>query len=828
MESKNFNSLYDKYYYDHCCGATYVRNDHWMSFFGSIAKSIKQEINPSTVLDAGCAKGFLVEALRSLDIQTWGIDISEFAIDNVHESIQPYCFVQSLTTDLEQDYSLITCIEVLEHMPEQDAKVAIQNMCSHSQDILFSSSPNDYKEATHINVHPPEYWVEQFARYSFFRDLDFDASFLTPWAVRFRHSDDPSHRVLGQYERKLWLLIRENTDLRESTLQLQHQVSYYKSQLEQTQTQLEQTHATIQGMESSKFWKTRNLWFSAKKLFKLSEISSLRFRSHLYNPSNDLYHIWTEKSEPTIHEVKRQRIDEDKFAYRPLISIVLPVYKISTQILFETLQSISNQSYTNWEVCIALADLENQKNSNLIKEFSNKDKRFKVNILPENLGISGNSNQSLKLSQGEFIALLDHDDILAPFALFECVKKLNSQPDLDFLYSDKDCINEDGNIRSRLLLKPQWSPEILYSANYLTHLCIIRRKLVNDLGGFKSDTDGAQDWDLFLRVSEVTTKIARIEGVLYHWRIIEGSTSLGIESKPYASDGQLQTIRQHLLRKNLSAHAIPHPKSGFHIKWSNTSSKSLILLDGNVTFDELSACLAKLSITLEANLHQVKVLLSNNNFNLHRNAIDKLTKALTFSIDWLSIEENKYEAINCIVNEARHDSILFLSGKVQDFHDNWLGELTAWVTNNPSIGFASALVLTKNNIVVESGLVVDKFNNTYPLFYGEPIHNYGIFGGPLWYRNCSASSPWAVAFNIQDYRKVGGLDDKSSSFNHAIVQLCQAILKTGKRGMVNPHSQVFLENLPATHLPEFDNSLFQDPYFHPQLNPVFPLSLKIK
>ena len=867
IKSENINSLYDKYYYDHCCGVTYVRNDHWMSFFNGIAKSIQEEINPSTVLDAGCAKGFLVEAMRSLDIQAWGIDVSAFAITHVHESIQEYCSVQSLTIDLVQDYSLITCIEVLEHMPEKDAKAAIKNMCSHSQDILFSSSPNDYKEATHINVHPPEYWVEQFARYGFFRDLDFDASFLTPWAIRFRYSADPGYRIISQYERKLSLLIRENNDLRESTLQLQSQVSGYKTQLEQTQSQLEQTQSQLEqtqsqleqtqsqleqtqsqlkiaqselvdiygliaAMESSKFWKIRKLWFASKKALHLGRIS--RFL-HLKLPKakqfTDSYQSWIHNNEPTFEEIKQQHIREKSFQFSPLISIILPVYKVPTKILFETLQSVINQSYTNWEVCIALADLENKENLDLLVKLSKKDSRFKIKILHKNLGISGNSDQALELSKGEFIALLDHDDTLVPYALFMCVEKLNSDPTIDFLYSDKDCIDESGKIRSRLLLKPEWSPEILYSANYLTHLCIIRRTLVSDIGGFNSETDGAQDWDLFFRVSEKTSKIARVEGVLYHWRIIEGSTSLGMSSKPYAATGQLQTIRQHLFRAKLPAHAIPHPESGFHIQWLTQSTGSIIIVDGNVSFEELSSCLKRLSKFEKVELHEIKVLISSQNFSTNNYTIRKIEKNLSYSIDWILIDKEAevLKLINKSISEINRSSIIFLSGKIQNFSNNWVEELIGWVNNNPNIGFTSALVLTQDNIVVEAGLVVDQLNNIYPLFRGEPIHHYGIFGGPLWYRNCDASSPWAVAFNYQDYKKACELFSSTScSWSDSITQLCQIIRKQGKRGMVNPHCRAFLSSLPEFNSYTFDDSIHMSQYFHPQLSPTFPLTLKIQ
>jgi SAM-dependent methyltransferase len=205
---------FDAYYYAHCCGRPYDRSSEWFQFFGGIANRIVSDLCPHTVLDAGCAIGLLVEELRKREVEAFGLDISDYAIGEVHESVKPYCWVGSVTDPFPQRYDLIVSMEVLEHMPKNLAEVALENMCRHTDQVLFSSSPFDYKEATHYNVQPPEYWAEQFARHGFFRDVDFDAYFVTPWAVLFRRNSTPSHLMIKDYERKFWLLWKENTDLR--------------------------------------------------------------------------------------------------------------------------------------------------------------------------------------------------------------------------------------------------------------------------------------------------------------------------------------------------------------------------------------------------------------------------------------------------------------------------------------------------------------------------------------------------------------------------------------------------------------------------------------
>ena len=177
------------------------------------------DIAPATVLDAGCAMGFLVEALRDQGVDAFGIDVSEYGLSQARADIRPFCRQDSVTEPFPRRFDLIVCIEVLEHLPAADAPRAVQNIAGHSDDVLFSSTPDDYREATHFNVQPPEFWAELFAREDMYRDVDYDASYITPWAVRFRRRRDPPARQVAQYERLVRRLVAENRALRELTLE---------------------------------------------------------------------------------------------------------------------------------------------------------------------------------------------------------------------------------------------------------------------------------------------------------------------------------------------------------------------------------------------------------------------------------------------------------------------------------------------------------------------------------------------------------------------------------------------------------------------------------
>ena len=265
---------FDAFYYGHCCGVPYVRNEQWLGFFGNIAGRIAADIAPKRVLDAGCAMGFLVETLRERGVDAHGIDLSAFAIEQVHPPIRPFCRVGSITGDLGGDYDLIISIEVVEHMPTREAEAAIANICAHTGDVLFSSTPIDYREPTHVNVHPPEYWAEQFARHGFYRDVDYDATYILPWSLRFRKRSEPMHRLVYDYERRYWELLHAASDARSYATDLQKTfagVEAERDRLVREQaaltTEVAQHRDTIAHMERSVFWRLRMQWLRLKLLF---------------------------------------------------------------------------------------------------------------------------------------------------------------------------------------------------------------------------------------------------------------------------------------------------------------------------------------------------------------------------------------------------------------------------------------------------------------------------------------------------------------------------------------------------------------------------------
>jgi SAM-dependent methyltransferase len=223
---------YDAYYFATGCGRPYRRDAEWLAFFARIADRLHRDIGPKSALDAGCAFGFLVEALRQLGVEAFGIDVSSYAIAQVDPAVRGHCRVASVTEPILGRYDLVICIEVLEHLEPADAERALDNLTAIADDVVFSSTPSDFKEASHVNVRPPAYWAEAFARRGFIRDVAYDASFITPWAVRFRRSSEPVARVVSAYETRMWDLTQELGARRQLNLEQRSQLADGTRELE--------------------------------------------------------------------------------------------------------------------------------------------------------------------------------------------------------------------------------------------------------------------------------------------------------------------------------------------------------------------------------------------------------------------------------------------------------------------------------------------------------------------------------------------------------------------------------------------------------------------
>lgn len=267
---------------------------------------------------------------------------------------------------------------------------------------------------------------------------------------------------------------------------------------------------------------------------------------HLRYRVKDNYERWIESNFPNFVEIAKMRKELDNFHYNPLISVVVPTYNTDLRFLKECLDSVIGQVYENWELIIIDDCSPDKAVREYVEEYAKTDTRIKYKFLKKNLGISGATNEAVKLSSGEFIGIFDHDDILWPNALFETVKVLNKNHDIDFIYTDEDKITEDSHHHLGYVFKPDFNPDFMHSVNYFTHFTVLRKSLYDAVGGERAEYNGAQDWDLYLRVCQKTTKIYHIPKICYSWRIHDASTAKSTDSKPYVVEAQRNALLDDL------------------------------------------------------------------------------------------------------------------------------------------------------------------------------------------------------------------------------------------------------------------------------------------
>lgn len=259
---------------------------------------------------------------------------------------------------------------------------------------------------------------------------------------------------------------------------------------------------------------------------------------HLRVRVKDNYERWIEENFPDFVEIAKSRKEITGFTYKPLISIIVPTYNTDKRFLIECLDSVIGQIYENWELIIVDDNSPNKEVRKYIETYATTDERIKYSFLKKNLGIAGATNKAVELASGEFVGIFDHDDILWPNALFETVKSLNIDKNIDFIYTDEDKITEDSHHHLGYVFKPDFNPDFMHSVNYFTHFTVVRKSLYDEIGGERPEYNGAQDWDLYLRICQKTTKIHHIQKVCYSWRIHDASTAKSTDSKPYVLDAQ--------------------------------------------------------------------------------------------------------------------------------------------------------------------------------------------------------------------------------------------------------------------------------------------------
>ena len=805
MPNNTAAELYSPEYYAAHLGLPYDRSEpHWLRFFGTIAENLIRELKPKRVFDLGCAKGLLVEALRDRGVEAWGSDISEYAIGEVRPDLRSFCSVRSATEPIEGRYDLVTCIEVLEHLSDEDGRAAIRNMTAVTDAVLFSSTPSDFTEPTHVNVRPILYWLKLFRECSFSPDPGFNASFVCPQAVLLRRSARPisDEELFGvALARQITV---ETEPLRAEIAALQARLGseqQLRAQKEDLLAQKEQLvaqkneelklqEAILEAIFHSRGWRLLNNYRDLKHaLNRYRPVNAARRllrrrRRFLINPKD--YREWVKKHETDIWNPSQVRDAIHLFAYAPKISIVMPVFNTQREHLQKAVESVRDQYYENWELCICDDSSRAGHIRPMLEAWSRADQRIKVVFSDNNGGISAASNQAMGLVSGEFVGFLDHDDELSPAALYEVVKLLQVHPEADVIYSDEDKL-EKNDRRSDPFFKPDWSPEYLYSLNYVCHFGVYRKQHVEAVGGLRTEFDGSQDYDLLLRVVERTQNIFHIPEVLYHWRKSLGSTALAGQAKAYSTDAGQRAIAEHLRRSGVAATVVSsEAPNRYRVRAAITDDPLVsIIIPTRDAVEVLERCIRSIETRTDYPNYEI-VIIDNGSSEAETLKFFSKLRHRVIRMD----EPFNYSRLNNFgVQHAKGDFLLLLNNDTEVISPGWMRAMLE-LCHLPEVGVAGAKLYYPDRSIQHAGVVLGikgVAGHSHKYF---PARNRGYFDSLTCIRNYSAVTAACMLVRRDAFEAVGGFDEELRvAFND--VDFCIRVREKGYRIAWTPYAELY-------------------------------------
>ncbi len=481
---------------------------------------------------------------------------------------------------------------------------------------------------------------------------------------------------------------------------------------------------------------------------------------------SSLYEAWLEKNSMTPYLREALARTAAAFPYQPCISIVMPVYNVATKWLKAAVDSIRGQIYTNWELCIAD---DASTDAELLAYLSalSADGRVQLEMRKENGHICAATNSAASLARGEFLVFMDNDDTLAPEALFEIAAALQKQPDIDLLYTDEDKIGEDGR-RYDPHFKPDWSPELLLSYNYVNHLCCIRRALFEKIGGLRLGYEGAQDQDLLLRAAPLARRIHHIPKVLYHWRSLPGSTASSADSKRFMHGASTKAVENYL-------EAIGSPGRPYTPKFARKLGVPINLLDWPDNGPSISI-----------------IIPTRNHADLLERCIDSIIKKTTYQNFSITVVDNESDEPvtaaylkslarqnvkiveigndgkpfsfarinNLAVKQDNSDLILFLNNDTEVLEPRWLSRMAGYLSL-PGVGATGARLLYPGGKLQHGGVTLWMLNGIAPdhSFLNQPADAASYFFQAEVARPCMAVTGACMLTRRAQFLELGGFDE---------------------------------------------------------------------
>ena len=490
------------------------------------------------------------------------------------------------------------------------------------------------------------------------------------------------------------------------------------------------------------------------------------------------YDRWFQVMRASREELAAQR--EEKLTVSPKFSIIVPLYHTPQAYFRSMVQSVLDQSYQNWELILVNSTPEDAALSRAVTVWCRYDSRIQAVTLTDNLGIAGNTNAGIRKASGDFIAFMDHDDMLEPDALYCYAKELNKNPETDLFYSDEDKIGESDNVHFYPHFKSDFNPDLLCSNNYICHFLAVRTSLLKEVGGLDDRFDGAQDYDLIFRLTEKTDRIYHCPRILYHWRSHSESTSAAQGNKSYAITAGVDAINAHYARIGRKAEAQIGPVDGWYTSRYELTGHPLvsILIPNKDHIEDLDTCVQSLLDRLTYDQFEI-IVIENNSTEPETFAYYKKLESLDERIRVVFWDrEFNYSAINNYgASFARGEYLLLLNNDVELITPDMLERMLGYCMRE-DVGMVGAKLLYNDHTVQHAGVVVGVGGLADHAFKGIHEEDPGYMGRASVTQDVSAVTAACLMIPKAVYEKVGGLDETFQvAFND--VDLCLKVRQAG-------------------------------------------------
>lgn len=508
-----------------------------------------------------------------------------------------------------------------------------------------------------------------------------------------------------------------------------------------------------------------------------------------FEPEEVPYGPWYQAYVPDQETLEAQK--KHKFDYRPLISIAVPAYQTPVEFLKQMIESLISQTYPEWELCIANASPDNEEMQRVLADYSAKDSRVRFCNLKENLGIAENTNRAFSMAKGEFMGLLDHDDLLAPNALYEIVQALQDHPQADALYTDEDKVTTELDEHFQPHLKPDFNLDLLRSNNYICHFFVVRRSIVEKAGGFRKEFDGAQDYDFIFRCTENAREVLHVPEILYHWRTHKASTADNPASKMYAFEAGKRAIEANLERTGTKG-VVSHTQDlGFYRVKYPVQGKPLVsvIIPNKDEKETLQICMEMLNSNTSYQNFEIIIIENNSTTDEIFRYYKELSKDPRIHLLRWGKEFN-YSAINNFgVAHAKGEYLLFLNNDVKSINPDWMEELLG-VCQRPEVGGVGAKLIYPDNTIQHAGCVVGMGGIAGHMFVDMPADRTGYLHKASLLQDMSAVTAACLMMKKEVFEEAGGFtEDLAVAFND--VDLCLKVRKNNHLIVYDPYAKLY-------------------------------------